>query len=248
MTNFIPTPTDTTRVWGADVDQYTGIVDFSIAKKNGMNFVIIKCMDGTVKSEYFDENLNGAIANGIPIFLYCWLYASQNISSSSQANDWWNVIQPIQKYILGTWVDFEWTYFAGKQSNPTYKDLYGVIEDYKNLSGQNIGIYTASGYWNEYGSTDSYWSDKMLWIAQYGSNPKSLSPFGSETFWQFTRSADASLVGIPKDQELAVDMNYFNGSIDDFNKKFNIIPNPQPIQNLTHSLDIYSNGNIKEIK
>lgn len=39
---FVPTPTDMTKVWGADVDQYTGIVDFSIAKNNKMKFVIIK--------------------------------------------------------------------------------------------------------------------------------------------------------------------------------------------------------------
>ena len=56
-----------------------------------------------------------------------------------------------------------------------------------------------------------------FWVANYSvSFPRIAKPFTNWDFWQFTESMPAAAYGFPPDGERAMDMNYFNGSMETF--------------------------------
>lgn len=68
-----------------------------------------------------------------------------------------------------------------------------------------------------------------VWQAQYGVTKPSDLPSGfTRVLWQFTDRADASLYGINPLEAKGVDMSYFDGTLDEFNTRFGLLPPPPP--------------------
>ena len=203
---------DPTKTLGIDVSHWTGIVDWNKAKQAGVKFAIIKAMDGTVPTRYFPENYAGAKSAGILVSAYTWLYKSNVISVGRQARAYYDFLKNYPCDIVPT-VDFEWT----ASGNPNYNDLYGFVTPFEDLYGKKPMIYTAKSYWQEYGSTNNYWSNYPLWIAQYKvSKPDFILPWGNNwKIWQFSDRGRGSDFGFPPNGEKMADLNYFNGSVQD---------------------------------
>ncbi len=228
-------PADPTRILGIDVSHYDGIVDWNVAKANGIRFVIVKCCDGTVKSKYFDENWAGAKAVGLPRAAYNWLYPSDKISGTTQANAWWNVLSA-DPGEFGPFTDYEWTYWAGVPANPYEKDLYGVLTRYFALSGKMTGIYSSKGYCGDHPLSD-YEGQCVAWLAGYngGATPPAIpypwtnSRFASNVkIHQFTDQGDGSLYGVNPSFAKDVDLNYFLGTEEEFQEFVGGTPVPPP--------------------
>jgi hypothetical protein len=129
-------------------------------------------------------------------------------------------------------IDFEWTKYNGAVSNPTADDLYGWVVPFEDETGIVPMIYTAPGYWNQYGSKSAFWTKYPLWQAQYSVvNPSPMLPWGDCDLWQWTPTGDGKVYGFPADGEKEADLSYFNGTLEDFYEfcgKDDTAPEPEP--------------------
>lgn len=119
------------------------------------------------------------------------------------------------------------------------------LDEFKRLSGLECGIYTRANWWDAQvatppGNTDipHIQGDGMrpLWVAHYNTSvTKPDIPFdwekrygpGGWTFWQW--SADGNGRGAEFGmQSRSVDLNRYNGSIEDFNRQFKTNIQPLP--------------------
>lgn len=201
-------------VAGFDTSQYSGVVDFSVAKAAGDKFVIIKMLDGKFVSKYAEENYKGAKDNGFLIGGYQWLYKENQVSPGGQARAFTDFLadHPVD---IRPAVDFEWSP-NGKQYNVDTGDLYGWAQPFQDVYGKIPMIYSALGYWNQFGSSDPRWANYPLWTAQYRvGQPSMFAPFTQWKFWQFSANVQGSLHGFPLDGEKAIDFDYWCGTLTD---------------------------------
>ncbi len=203
---------DPTRVLGIDVSHWTGVVDWAKAKANGVKFAIIKAANGlNLNIPFFKENYKGAKDQGILVGAYQWLYPPSVASPGTQARKYLELLRDYPMDIPPG-VDFEWT----SPKNPDASDLYGWVIPYEDGAGQLAMIYSALGYWNQYGTPGNpFWALRWLWQAHY--TPATfvvLRPWLRETILQFTEKGEGALYGVPASGEKAVDLNYFNGTLE----------------------------------
>ena len=83
-----PGPTDhafyKVHFWGIDVSSWQGSVNWAKAKADGVDFAMLRITqlntDGTdqrlMKDRHLDDNVRGALANGIPVGGYVYIYSS----------------------------------------------------------------------------------------------------------------------------------------------------------------------------
>lgn len=115
----------------------------------------------------------------------------------------------------------------------TWEDWYRFLERVKLLSGnKETMIYTGYYYWIEKTvtlpkNTLSYFAKFPLWIAQYGTmdSPKIPAPWSSWLFWQFTDNGNGEPYGV---ESRNIDLNYFNGDIEAFRKRFDVVNAEKP--------------------
>ena len=198
-----------------DISHWTGVVNMDVMATK-TDAVIIKCLDGTVQSRFFVENYTGAKAKGIKVSAYQWLYPGNKVSVRKQAE---TLTDLLKKYPVdfGPFIDFEWTKYGGQPANPGASDLYGMLEYFNELNGYYPGIYTAKGYWDQYGNNELYWKDKILWVANYNvSTPAVPTPWEKWTLWQYTPSGPAQEYGVDPDFQKAIDLNRFNGTREEY--------------------------------
>lgn len=109
---------------GIDVSKYQGEIDWEAVKNDGIDYAIIRVgirgysEGGIVEDEYFRQNIEGAIANGIPVGVYFFTQAINEAEALEEADF---VIEMLQGYQL--------TY-------PVYLD----IEDVKKESCRTNGL------------------------------------------------------------------------------------------------------------
>lgn len=204
---------DKTRVFGCDTSHWTGIVDWNIARQAGMTFMIAKAMDGVTPTRYFVENYEGAKKAGIFTGMYSWLYDNTILSTTAQARAYADFYLKYPTDLPPT-IDFEWT----KPVNPdALTDLYAFLVKFEEYTGVKCMIYTAPAYWAQYGNNSAFFANYPLWIANYGvTKPSVPLPWTKYTLWQYTDREDGKLFGYPIDGEAMADMNYFNGTKEEF--------------------------------
>jgi len=211
--NIYDTP-DPSRVLIVDTSHWTGIVDWQKAKAAGLVGAIIKFIDGTSITKYAVENYKGAKDAGLLVGGYHWLYRSADISAGRQARAYLDFLKDHPCDIRPA-IDFEWTKVNGVDANPNSTDLYGFVVPFEDGYGKKPMIYTAPGYWNQYGSKAISWADYPLWKAQYRvKSPDAIMPWGdSFKFWQFTANGKGSDYGFPVTGEKEADLNYWIGTL-----------------------------------
>lgn len=209
-------------VIGQDISFYQGSVDFSKMKNAGTEFVIIRAGQNTWIDTQVTNNMTGAKTAGIPRGTY-WFYDSR-AEPKSQARLYINALKG-DLGELPLFADLEEKY-GGRYGG--WHNWYIFLEELRRLAGTHeIGIYTAPYYWKENmagvsKANQDYFKRYPLWIANYGVNsPMVPYPWGGGdwVFWQYTDKGDGTLYGV---DTLSVDMNYFNGDTNAFNKRFNL--------------------------
>ena len=92
-----------------------------------------------------------------------------------------------------------------------------MLEYFNELNGRYPGIYTAKGYWDQYGNKEAYWKDKIFWVANYGvTSPAVPAPWTDWTLWQYTPSGPAQEYGVDPDFQKGIDLNRFNGTREEY--------------------------------
>jgi len=231
-------------ILGCDVSFYEsdsgGKIDFVRMKSAGMKFVIIRVGQNLWVDPSFSANWIDSKLAGFPRGSY-WFYDSR-IKPEEQASLW---VKTMGNDFgeLPLFADYEESYNGKYKGGENFKLFLEEIK--RLLPNKEIIIYT--GFWyfkdNVPTSLHPYFSQYKLWTANYGSSKPSIPPpFTDWEFWQYSED------GVGKDYGCngGLDMDYYNGTLEQFNERFKIgYTSPetnQPKQDKLLSSKIYSDG------
>lgn len=156
---------------GIDISEFQG--DFNLAKY-APDFVIIRAGDGDYWDERLDQNVNKAIAAGIPYGLY-WLIRSWSIADAEQCA--WKLCQYADKRSVkpsvGIWCDVEDEYDADPEDAIPYVDAFcRTIEDEFYYAGIYCNQYYHDCLYPDLGRYD-------CWIACWDEDPHDDPGYGT---------------------------------------------------------------------
>ena len=187
-------------------------MDFTKSVAMGAKFVFIKSSQRLWTDEDILYNWKTAKAAGLLRGAYHFL--DWEVSPKEQAQYAWSVIQN-DPGELPPVIDFE--YWNPPPAN-AYDMLWNYVIEMERLSGKKPIIYTGAFFWESYGTQADVWKNYPLWIASYSTqeymeyNLARLTPWDKWTFWQYSSKGDGIAFGA---ESLNLDMNYFNGSLND---------------------------------
>jgi GH25 family lysozyme M1 (1,4-beta-N-acetylmuramidase)/uncharacterized protein YgiM (DUF1202 family) len=202
-------------------------IDFA-KMRNAADYVIIRAGQNLWPDRDLKRNWAAAKAVGLPRGSY-WFYDSR-ADPKRQAELW---VETMEGDLgeLPLFADFEEAYGGPHKG---WRKWFDFLERLKELVGQKeIAIYTAYYYWRDNAPNPNtepqnleYFHQYPLWIANYGvTTPSIPKPWGANEwlFWQFTEVGDGKLYGV---ESKGIDLNYFNGDVDAFRKRFGLTQPP----------------------
>ena len=199
-------------VFGVDVSNYQGIIDWKRLETQNVSFAFIKATEG---SGHVDEsvrrNLNDAAETDIKLSAYHFF--SFDSPGETQAANFISVVSR-NDIDMPPVVDVE--YYADKKSNkPSYEEteaiLRPLLEDLEEYYGEKPIIYTTFPVYRRY-IRESF-GDYPLWIRSVNMEPDLLD----WKFWQYCDSG--RLDGYDGDEE-CIDFNVYNGSMEEFIEEY----------------------------
>lgn len=218
-----------------DVSKYQGLINWVKMRLAGVDGVIIKCGQATLKDPQFDTNWGNAKGQLIPRGTY-WFFDSR-VPPKQQAVLWWEWIKN-DPGELAHLADYEESYNGSYGGHQNFKIF---LDEFKRISGGRveIGIYTGYYYWISHSPTSAadlgYFSQFPLWLAWYTNNPAVViipKPWTDLLFWQYgtTPPLPVSDYGV---QSLELDSNNFNGDEESYRYYFDLNgstpPPPAPV-------------------
>jgi len=230
------------RVLGVDVSHWQAKrdvvpvihMDWAKCKEAGAKFAFIR--SGSINAntgicyEDFEFDYNSEVAHEYMPVGYFWYWRPQ-FSGLLQANYFCDLIET-KNWRIPPWADIE-APLSGMSKNQATDRLEEFVEQI----GYRIGypaIYTRGYYWNDNIDYRQLWGSLDLAIARYTALPEPWGNPGDEDklrprdwndwlFWQW--SADRPPNGRGAEfgaQSNSIDLDYFNGTQDDFDDEFDI--------------------------
>lgn len=153
---------------GIDVSDNQGVIDWAKVKSAGVQFAILRSVRRSGKTDYqFAANLAGCQAQGIPVAVYKYTYATSEQAAMEEARQ---VVELLQSHnLLNTmiWWDVE----DRETLQPLGKDKLAaciraaraVIE----AAGYQFGIYVGLYVYNEKWFDFEQFATAPLWMARY---------------------------------------------------------------------------------
>ncbi len=191
--------------FGIDVSKWNKEIDWDKVKEAGVQFAIIRVgyrgssTGALVEDPYFEENIKGAIAADIPVGVYFFTQAVNEVEAVEEAS---MVIQLCQDYNLDypVFIDTEGAGGDGRADKLDAETRTLVCEAFcstmKN-AGYDAGVYASRNWLNENLNADDL-DQYITWLAEYREAPLYQ---GYYQMWQY--SSNGSIDGI----EGRVDMN-----------------------------------------
>lgn len=177
-------------VFGVDISENNGAVDFAALKGAGVRFALIRCGYGSDDTEQDDtrffENVRKARAAGIPYGVYLYSYALNTGEAKSEAAHALRLLGQIAKPAYGVWFDMEDAdHYKLKHGMPSSDTLVKICEAFcveLEAQGYYIGIYAAVSWLNNQ-LNDSRLDKYDKWVAQWNDVCEYRKPYG---LWQYT--------------------------------------------------------------
>ena len=188
---------------GADLSKFNRYVDMRLAKKNGMDFVILKAGSGySGEDPKFQQNYNNAKAAGLNVGAYWYSYAVNVEEAKEEAVRYMKILGKKQ-FEYPVYLDFE-DPSQRKIPKKTKTDMAIAFMSILEKNGFYTGLYS-SGSWINNQFERERLKDYDIWIAHWHvTNPNCYTPdYG---MWQFTNKS--KIKGVPDTGEGGVDMNY----------------------------------------
>lgn len=188
---------------GADLSKFNRYVDMRLAKKNGMDFVILKAGSGySGEDPKFQQNYNNAKAAGLNVGAYWYSYAVNVEEAKEEAVRYMKILGKKQ-FEYPVYLDFEDS-SQRKIPKKTKTDMAIAFMSILEKNGFYTGLYS-SGSWINNQFERERLKDYDIWIAHWHvTNPNCYTPdYG---MWQFTNKS--KIKGVPDTGEGGVDMNY----------------------------------------
>lgn len=217
--------------WQDNPDTKDIVVDFQKMKSSGVSGVIFRVGQATWEDKKFEEYWKNSEGKGLSRSGY-WYY-DNSVSPKIQAKKCISILNRLN-------CELEMPLFADFEDKRTHLPFHGwkhwfnFMEEVKRLVPDiKMGVYTSYYYWEENKPTginffrQSYFGKYPLWIAQYPYNthkeehfyisPKIPATWSNWLFWQVSDRGDGNFYGVESSR---VDINYFNGNYDEFEKYF----------------------------
>jgi lysozyme len=213
-------------------------IDF-VRMNQAADFVIVRAGQNVWTDSDFKVNWQQSKQAGLPRGSY-WFYDSR--AAPNQQADLWVSLLGSDLGELPMFADLEETYNGPYAGWTHWKTFLERIKS--QVGNKEIGIYTAYYYWQSNAPNSStqpaeleYFHRYPLWIANYGtSQPLVPKPWVADEwlFWQYTDAGDGIYYGV---ESLEIDLNYFNGTAQEFANRFHVplpqdpVPPPDPSGN-----------------
>jgi lysozyme len=193
-------------VTGIDVSKWNGAWEATKSKTAGAAFVFIKSSQATYTDPFFVVNWQKAKDAGLLRGAYHYLDYTK--PGAEQANYFLDLLGNDPGELPPT-VDFEQQ--RSDNNGAAARVTLREFTEQMKTRGKLPILYTAPGFWLQYGDTTSYWNQFPLWVAHYttGGVPRVPAPWTSWLFWQYTSKGDGTPYGT---ESYNIDMNYYNGS------------------------------------
>lgn len=179
------------KIVGIDVSEHNGVVNWPAAKKAGIGFAVIRTGYGTSHTDYqWKNNIEGALAQGIPVGIYHFSYALTAAGAKAEADFVLSLLAPYKgKITLPVFFDFEYDTvdYAKKQGVTLGASAFNAhtvafCERIKS-AGYTAGTYYNLDYLRRYVDMDTI-SGYVRWYAQYSSTPSA----SGHDIWQYSSS------------------------------------------------------------
>ncbi len=205
------TPTGGARI-GIDVSKWNGSIDWDKVQQAGVGFAIIRAgyrgsvTGSLVEDPCFAANMKGAAASGIPVGVYFFTQAVNEVEAVEEASA---VLRLIQEYDLAypVYIDTEGAGGNGRADGLDPETRTLVCEAFCRTvenAGYRAGVYASRNWYN-----NNLYANRLeqyaIWLAEYRSTPLYQ---GYYEMWQYT--SKGSVDGIAGN----VDMNIAYGRQD----------------------------------
>ncbi len=175
---------------GIDVSKWNGDIDWDKAKNAGVDYAIVRAgyrgsvTGSLVQDPYFEANMKGAAAAGVPIGVYFFTQATNEVEAVEEAS---MVLQLIREYKIDypVFIDTEGAGGNGRADNLDVKTRTMVCEAFCRTienAGYTAGVYASRNWYNnrlEVKRLENY----CIWLAEYRSVPLYQ---GYYQMWQYT--------------------------------------------------------------
>ena len=135
-----------TTIFGVDVSEHQDGMSLKQAKREGIDFAILRLCDGTYRDRTFRSHLADAENAGLLVSTYWYLRAPSEGSTIAQQVD---VIdqQMGGRRDLGVWIDVESV--AGDRKLLTGADVWAAKRELESRGYHVPGIYSGAWYWEQ---------------------------------------------------------------------------------------------------
>jgi GH25 family lysozyme M1 (1,4-beta-N-acetylmuramidase) len=210
-------------VQGVDLSKWNGQMSFGTTKTK-CQYVIMRLGYGTQwKDPNCDIFYRDARAQDMPVGVYwfCNIGQDANLTATSFAEE-----IATHNPQLDIVLDAEYTVL---EPTGTLNWLKAVDTKLTALTGKKAMIYTSAGFWNAKVARSSYWSGRMLWVANWTARDTPTMPLDWYAWSHWQWSADGNQKGAEygsSNGDPDMDLDRFNGTCVQFNAKYgtHIIP------------------------
>jgi lysozyme len=203
------------KIKGIDVSRWQGEINWQLVAAAGCKFAGIRATVGNYYTDpHFARNREGAEQFEIyPLFYHV---VCPGNSISSQVDRFMGVVGKIGS--ARPVMDVELT--KGQTKIKITEVAKGCIEDVTQVCGKPAMPYSNAYFWNTYIVDDGWSMEYEKWIANYRTTPPPALPRAWSTWKLWQWSNKGMWPGITG----AVDLNYFNGNLDEFNAWADVRP------------------------
>lgn len=176
---------------GIDVSKWNGEIDWDKVRNAGVEFAIIRAgyrgsvTGSLVEDPYFAANIKGATASGIPVGVYFFTQAVNEVEAVEEASA---VLRLVKEYRLDypIFIDTEGAGGNGRADGLDVETRTLVCEAFCRTvenAGYSAGVYGSRNWYNNNLYTDRLDNDYYIWLAEYRSVPLYQ---GYYQMWQYT--------------------------------------------------------------
>ncbi len=182
-------PTGNSRT-GIDVSSWQEAIDWDKVKNAGVEFAIVRAgyrgsvTGALVVDNYFAQNMRGAAASGVPVGVYFFTQAVNEVEAVEEASA---VLQLIKEYKIEypIFIDTEGAGGEGRADGLDLETRTLVCEAFCRTitnAGYQAGVYASRNWYNNNLSVDRL-DQYFIWLAEYRSTPLYQ---GYYQMWQYT--------------------------------------------------------------
>lgn len=190
---------------GIDVSAYQGIIDWEKAKKNGVEFAILRAGWGAGATDRtFKRNADECTRLGLPFGVYWFIYATTVEQARQNALACLKTIAGYRfAYPACADLEYDSASYAAKRGVPMTRqlasDMVRAFLDTIRAAGYEVANYTNLDYYKRYFDADVN-GKYPLWLAYWGSSTKMTS---AAPLWQY--SSKGKVAGISGNVDLDMD-------------------------------------------